>query len=165
MTIAAQTSSRSRPSALSAVVLAGLGGGSVDLVYASCVGLVHGRSILRVWQGVASGWLGKAATDGGLATMALGIATHFGIAICMAATYALVAARVKLLYRRPALCGVGYGLVLYVVMYRIVLPLRFPAVFPRWDGVQSVTDIACHVGIGFVIAILLSRRARRAQRR
>jgi hypothetical protein len=161
MTIAAQTSSRSRPSALSAVVLAGLGGGSVDLVYASCVGLIHGRSILRVWQGVASGWLGKAATDGGLATMALGIATHFGIAICMAATYALVATRAKLLYRRPALCGVGYGLLLYVVMYRIVLPLRFPAVFPRWDGVQSVTDIACHVGIGFVIAILLSRRAAR----
>lgn len=164
MTIAAQTPSRSRPSALSAILLAGLGGGSVDLVYASCVGLIHGRTIMRVWQGVASGWLGKAAADGGLATMALGIVTHFGIAICMAASYALVAARVQLLYRRPVPCGVVYGLLLYVVMYRAVLPLRFPAVFPRWDGVQSVTDIALHVGVGLVIAILLSRRAaRRAQ--
>lgn len=164
MTIAAQTSSDSRPSTLSAIVLAGLGGGSVDLVYASCVGVVHGRSILRVWQGVASGWLGKAAAEGGLASMALGIATHFGIALCMAVAYALVAARVKLLYQRPVLCGIGYGLVLYVVMYRIVLPLRFPAVFPRWDGLQSVTDIASHVGVGLVIAILLSRWAARRTR-
>jgi len=159
MTTAALTSSRSRPSAPSSIVLAGLGGGSIDLVYASCVGLIHGRSIMRVWQGVASGWLGKSASDGGLATMALGIATHFGIAICMAAVYALVAARVPLLYRRPVPCGVAYGLVLYAVMYRIVLPLRFPAVFPRWDGVQSVTDIAAHIGVATVIAVLLARRA------
>ena len=161
MTTAALTSSRSRPSALSAIILAGLGGGSVDLVYASCVGLIHGRTIMRVWQGVASGWLGKAAVEGGLATMALGIATHFGIALCMAAVYALVATRVKLLYQRPVPCGVAYGLVLYVIMYQIVLPLRFPAVFPRWDGVQSVTDIASHVGVGTVIAVLLARRAAR----
>src|SRR5215468_6888223 len=152
MTTAAQTSSRFRPSAPSAVALAGLGGGAVDFVYASSVGLILGRSVMRVWQGVASGWLGKAAADGGLATMALGIVTHFGIAICMAATYALAAARVKLLYQRP----VPYGLLLYVVMYRVVLPLRFPAVFPRWDGVQSLTDIASHIGVGLVIAILLS---------
>ena len=157
----AQIPFRSRPSALSAIALAGLGGGSVDLVYASCVGLIHGRTIMRVWQGVASGWLGKAAADGGVATMALGIATHFGIAICMAAVYALVATRVKLLYRRPVLSGVGYGLVLYLVMYRIVLPLRFPAVFPRWDGIQSVTDIALHIAVALVIAILLSRWAAR----
>jgi hypothetical protein len=156
----AQTSSRSRPGAVPAVVLAGLGGGAVDFVYACCVGLIHGRSIMRVWQGVASGWLGKAAADGGLATMALGMATHFGIAICMAAVYARVAARVPLLHRRPLPCGIAYGLVLYAVMYRIVLPLRFPAVFPRWDGVQSVTDIASHIGVGLVIAVLLARRAR-----
>lgn len=161
MNLTAQTSSRSRPSPLSPIVLAGLGGGAVDFVYACCVGLIHSGSVLRPWRGVASGWLGRAAADGGLATVALGIATHFGIAICMAASYALVAARVRLLYRRPVACGIAYGLVLYVVMYRIVLPLRFPSVFPRWDGLQSVTDIASHVGVGLVIAVMLSRWAAR----
>jgi hypothetical protein len=166
MTTTAQTSYRSRPITLSAVILAGLGGGAVDFIYACCVGLIHGRTIMQVWQSVASGWLGKAAANGGLATMALGIATHFGIAICMAAAYALAAARIPLLYRRPVPCGVAYGLLLYVVMYRIVLPLRFPAGFPRWDGIQSVTDIASHIGVALVIAILLSRRvAGRAQER
>jgi hypothetical protein len=33
MTLAAQTSSSSRPSALSAIVLAGLGGGAVDFIF------------------------------------------------------------------------------------------------------------------------------------
>lgn len=159
-----QVSSRARSGARSAVVLAGLGGGAVDFVYACCVGLIHGRSVMGVWRGVASGWLGKAAADGGVATMALGIATHFGIATAMAAAYALVAARAPLLYRRPVPCGIGYGLVLYAVMYGVVLPLRFPSAFPRWDGVQSATDIASHIGVGLVIAVVLSRRSRQAAR-
>lgn len=154
----AQASSPARPSAISAVVLAGLAGGAVDFVYACVVGMVHGRPVARVWQGVASGWLGKAAAEGGVGATALGIVTHFGIATCMAAAYALAAARVKLLGRRPVPCGVAYGLVLYAVMYLVVLPLRFPAAFPRWDGIQSVTDIASHIGVGLAIALVLSRR-------
>lgn len=156
---AAPASSPARPSLGLAIALAGLAGGAVDFVYACGVGLVHGRSIENVWQGVASGWLGKAAGQGGLATMALGIVTHFGIATCMAAVYALAATRLKALYQRPLLSGAFYGLALYLVMYRVVLPLRFPAVFPRWDGVQSVTDIASHLGVGLAIALVLARLA------
>lgn len=143
-----------------AVVLAGLAGGGVDFVYACAVALVHGRSLLRPWQGVASGWIGKAAGEGGLATAALGVVTHFAIATCMAAAFALVASRLRQLYARPLAAGAVYGLVLYGVMYGLVLPLRFPARFPRWDGVQSLTDIAAHVGVGLAIAAVLSRSAR-----
>jgi len=149
------------------VVTAGLVGGAVDGLYASAMGLAHGRPVAKVWQGVASGWLGKAAGEGGLATVALGLATHFAIATCMAAAYAAVASRFTLLYRRPLACGALYGLVLYAVMYRVVLPLRFPAIFPRWDGWVSVADIASHVGVGLAIAFVLSRAlapARRARR-
>jgi hypothetical protein len=145
-----------------AVVVAGLAGGAVDGVYASLVGLMHGRSVVRVWQGVAGGWLGKSAADGGDASAVLGLATHFGIAICMAAAFALVASRVQALYRRPLLAGAAYGLVLYGIMYRIVLPLRWPVIFPRWDGVQSLTDIASHMGVGLAIAWMLARAARRS---
>ena len=142
------------------VVLAGLAGGLVDFVYASGVGLVHGRTVIKVWQGVAGGWLGPSAGKGGLATAALGIVTHFGIAICFAAAFALAASRIKALYERPWLAGVSYGLVLYGVMYEIVLPLRWPTIFPKWDGVQSLTDIASHIGVGLVISLMLSRAAR-----
>jgi hypothetical protein len=163
MTLTAQTSSRARPSALSTILLAGLGGGAVDFVYASGMAMAHGRPFLRVWQGVASGWLGDAAASGGLASMALGIATHFGIAICMAAAYALVAARAPLLYRRPVACGLAYGVVLYLVMYRVVMPLRWGAALP-WNGLRSVADIASHIGVALVITVVLSRWAARGAR-
>jgi hypothetical protein len=144
-----------------AILAAGLAGGAIDAVYACVVGLTLGRSVMSVWQGVAGGWLGRdAAVAGGIATALLGLATHFGIAICMAAAFALVAGRVRALYRQPLLAGAAYGLVLYGIMYRIVLPLRWPAVFPRWDGVRSLTDIATHIGVGIAIALVLARAAR-----
>ena len=141
------------------IAMAGLTGALVDFLYATTMGAIAGRSPVRVWQGVAGGWLGKAAGDGGLASAGLGLVTHVGIATCMAATYALAATRLPILYRRPALMGALYGVPLYIVMYRIVLPLRWPAVFPKWDGVQSVGDIAAHVGVGLAIALVLSRSA------
>jgi uncharacterized membrane protein YagU involved in acid resistance len=144
------------------VVVAGLAGGAVDVVYASLVQVVLGRPIARAWQGVASGWLGGEAMNGGAATVVLGLVTHFGIAISMAAVFALAASRLRVLYRRPLLAGVIYGLGLYVVMYRIVLPLRFPSIFPRWDGVRSITDILAHIGVALGIALVLSRSERRA---
>ena len=74
---------------LARVVVAGLAGAAVDFVYATTVGVIDGRGPVKVWQGVAGGWIGKAARDGGLASAGLGLATHVGIATCMAAAYAL----------------------------------------------------------------------------
>jgi hypothetical protein len=142
------------------LLLAGLAGGAVDFIYACSVGATKGRSVERVWQGVASGWIGKAARDGGWATSALGMATHFGIAIVMALTYAIGARFLPVLYRHWLACGLVYGFVLYGVMYRIVLALRFPP-GPGWDGWLSVADIASHIGVALAIAYLLSRPAAR----
>lgn len=165
MTAATALAPPSRRSLAQAVVLAGLAGGAVDFVYADGLALVRGRSLLRLWQGVASGWIGKAAVEGGAAAAALGIVTHFGIALCMAAAFALVATRVRQLYERPLAAGAFYGLILYGVMYGVVLPLRFPAIFPRWDGLISLADIATHVGVGLAIAVVLARSARGALNR
>jgi len=159
---AAAASALSRPpgrSLLARIAMAGLAGALIDFVYATAMGAIAGRSPVRVWQGVAGGWLGKAASDGGLASAGLGLVTHVGIATCMAAAYALAAMRLSILYRRPALMGALYGLPLYLVMYRVVLPLRWPAIFPKWDGARSLGDIAAHVGVGLAIALVLSRRA------
>lgn len=160
MTTVTASAPLSRRGRLRPVVLAGLAGGAVDFLYASGLALVRGRSVLGPWQGVASGWIGKAARDGGLAAAALGVVTHFAIAICMAAVFALLAGRLPRLYERPLAAGAVYGLGLYGVMYGLVLPLRFPAAFPRWDGIVSLADIASHVGVGLAVATVLSRFAR-----
>jgi len=142
------------------IVTAGLAGGAVDFIYASSAGAMAGRSIVRVWQGVAGGWLGKATLDGGLASFALGVATHFGIATAMAAAYVLVARRIPVVVRRPLATAPIYGLILYGIMYHLVLPMRWPEVFPRWRGADSALDVLAHVGVALAIAWVASRPAK-----
>lgn len=140
------------------ILIAGTAGGLVNLVYASAKGQMAGQGFARVWQGVASGWVGRdAATEGGAATAALGLATHFGIATAMAAAYVLWARRVPLVARRPYATAPAYGLGLYAVMYLVVLPLRWPGAFPRWRGLESVADVLAHVGVAIAIAGVAAR--------
>jgi len=147
---------------VSRIALTGLAGGAVDLVYATAVGATLGRSFQQVWQGVAGGWLGRQAAELGWASASLGLVTHFGIATAMAAVFALAGSRAPGLYRRPWVTGGLYGLVLYGVMYGLVLPMRWPQVFPKWDGVRSVTDILAHIGVALAIVFVLRGRSRSA---
>ena len=146
--------------ALADIALAGFAGGMVDAVYASAAGAIGHRTPLQVAQSIAGGWLGKATYQDGAASVLLGLVTHFAIATTMALVFALAASRWPALLRRPWLSGALYGLPLYAVMYGVVLPLRWPAVFPRWNGVQSITDGLAHVGVGLAIALVLARRVR-----
>ena len=158
MTAAAPAASPPWQGRVTAILLAGLAGGLVDFLYASAAfGLLKGKPIYKVWQGPASGWLGRQAADGGYASAALGVATHFGIALCMAAVYGLAATKLPVLTRRPLICGALYGLLLYAVMYGMVLPLRFGAPY-HWHGLASVGDVASHLGTGLAMAWTLSRR-------
>lgn len=160
MTAAASpASSQPARAALSRTLVAGLAGGAVDLVYASTMGVLNGGTVARVWQTVASGWIGGAARDGGPASVALGVVTHFGIAACMAAAYAFAAHRWPDLYRRWWLYAPIYGVILYGVMYRVVLPLRWPGA-GAWRGPESLLDVAAHMGLALTTAFVLSRPAR-----
>ena len=78
------TAPRVRSATLPTVVTAGLTGGFVDFVYPSVLALARGRPAESPWRSVASGWIGPAAKEGAW-PVALGIVTHFGIAIVMAA--------------------------------------------------------------------------------
>lgn len=143
------------------ILAGGLAGGFVDFVYPTAMAFAAGKPLTAPWHGVASGWIGPtAARDGGLATAALGVCTHFAIATCMAAVFVLAARRLPVLVRRPLASGVVYGLILYLVMYRVVLPLRWPEAFPNWQGGKSLLDIAAHIGVGLAIAWAASRGER-----
>jgi uncharacterized membrane protein YagU involved in acid resistance len=111
-----------------------------------------------VLQSVASGWQGSAAFEGGFASALLGLATHYGIMAVMAAAFAWVGERFPRLQQWPWRIGLLYGLGLYAVMYGIVLPLRFPQIYPRLNGWVTVTDIAVHMAVGLIIALAFSNR-------
>lgn len=139
------------------ILAAGLAAGIVDFAYASGVAVVSGRPALSPWRAVAAGWMGPAAGQAAVAP-AVGMATHFGIATAMAAVYVLAVRRLPIVKQMPLATAPIYGLGLYGVMYLGVLPLRWPAIFPRWQGVSSILDILAHVAVALAIAAVAGRR-------
>ncbi|MBN8606679.1 MAG: hypothetical protein J0L81_07160 [Caulobacterales bacterium] len=112
--------------ALSATLAGGFIAGVLDILYAFIVygPLSYGMSPLQVLQSVAAGWVGRdASRAGGWETGALGLGTHFLIAIIMAAVFVFAGTKMRALLQRPILWGFLYGLVLYVAMNYVVAPL------------------------------------------
>ena len=142
------------------VLIACLAAGTLDITYACVASFFRGRMPLTVLQTVASGWQGSDAYSGGIPAALLGLITHYAIMLAMVATFFFAATRFDVLHRRPWLVGPIYGLCLYAVMYGIVLPLRFPEIFPRFSGWQTVTDILVHMSAGLIIALIVARNAR-----
>jgi uncharacterized membrane protein YagU involved in acid resistance len=142
------------------VLAGGFLAGALDILYA-CVFWAVKADLppSRIFQSVAAGLLGEASFEGGSATAALGLLLHFFIACTMAVAYYLVARRWPLLVRRPVPMGIAYGLLLYVIMNYVVVPLSAAGSGsrdPLWIGLS----VAVHAFlIGLPIAWFASRAA------
>jgi len=103
----------------------------------------------RIFQGIASGLLGPASFEGGAATALLGLALHFTVACGIVSTYGLASRHVTALRERPWTFGPPYGVVAYVVMNRIVIPLsaigHAPA-FALWPFLNGLLIHALVIG-------------------
>jgi len=84
---------------------------------------MRGVPAMSVFQAIAAGLMGRAAFQGGVSTLLLGLALHLFNATCIVAVYVLVSGKVSLLTRRPLVCGSLYGVIVYGVMNFIVIPL------------------------------------------
>lgn len=159
---------------LSYVLAGGLVAGALDILYAWVFWALKANvAAQRIFQSVAAGLLGDSSFEGGAATAALGLGLHFLIAVSMSVAYFLVARRLPLLWRRPLAAGAAYGLLLYVIMNYVVVPLSAARPGSRdqlWIGL-SIAVHALLIGIPIALltrwAILPSARpadlARRAQ--
>ncbi|MEJ0085038.1 MAG: hypothetical protein WDO72_05125 [Pseudomonadota bacterium] len=109
--------------ALRGILLGGFCAGLADFIYPTARTVLNGGAWTGPWKGVASGLLGKAARDGGLEIVALGVALHFFICLSGAALLYLLASRVKVLPRQWIVLGVLYGVAVLLVMNYVILPL------------------------------------------
>ena len=73
--------------------------------------------------GIAGGLLGPAARNGGAATWILGLFLHFFIACSAAAIYYAGSRKLTYLRDSPIVCGVFFGIAIFLVMNLVVLPL------------------------------------------
>ena len=149
--------------AFRAIFWGGLIAGTLDITYAIVFSLLRsGTSPVRVLQSVASGVLGADSYNRGAASAALGLFFHFLIAFTAAAAYWAASRRLDLLVRAAVVCGVVYGVVIYVVMNYVVIPL---SAFPPRAGPRPllalVTGLLVHM---FLIGLPIALAARRYSR-
>jgi len=75
-------------------------------------------------QAIAAGLLGRsAAFQGGAGTWMLGMLLHFFIAVTAAAIYCLASRKLEFLADHWLVCGLFYGMAVFLVMNLVVLPL------------------------------------------
>jgi len=158
---------RSRPSALRAIVLAGALAGTLDLLFASVVyGYARGGTEEGVLHSIASGWLGRRAFAGGGPTAVLGFFTHYLVATGAAAVFYAASRRFPALLRRPVPAGIVFGAGLYVFMYRVVMPLSAVPFKPSFAPGALLPALGAHVFlIGLPIALCVSRFGRTPEER
>lgn len=74
-------------------------------------------------RAIASGLLGRQALAGGLGMWMLGLFLHYVIAFSAAAIYCVTSRKLSFLREHFIVCGLFYGIAIYLVMNLIVLPL------------------------------------------
>jgi hypothetical protein len=133
--------------------------GTLDILSASVYALIAGRTPVQMLRGVSGAILG-AGKDSAVAPF-VGLALHFAIMTVMAATFVFAARRAPILAARPLSSGIGYGLVTWAVMNLVVLPLRWPALFPQFTALALFEQLFSHIVlVGIPIALVVSRRVR-----
>ena len=146
-----------RPSFVKVIAGAGLLVGTLDILDAIIFFGLRGVSATRILQGIAFGLIGRTSYTMGMRSAALGLLLHFFIATTWAALYLLASRRLPL-SRHPWIYGTLYGILIYVAMNYVVLPLShiglrpLPPLIPLINGVGAL--IVC---IGLPLAFIARR--------
>lgn len=137
--------------------------GTLDILSAVTYALLAGKNPLAVPVGIASAiWPG--AIKAGAPALLVGLLLHFAIMLVMVAVFVTAARKIPWLTTRPFASGVAYGLLLWAVMNLIVLPLRWPALFPHFTAVSLAEQVFSHtVLVGIPLAWMTSRAMQHAQ--
>jgi len=152
-----------RPRALEAILYGGLAVGVLDGLAAVIITILRGGSPARMFQGIASGLIGRASLQGGWATVLLGASLHFLIAFIWTTIFCGASLKLPTLTQRALIWGPIYGVVVYFAMQIIVLPLsaiRKPP-FSFAPPLQTLQGIIVHIlCVGLPIALLARRSAK-----
>ncbi|MBI3677739.1 MAG: hypothetical protein HY243_14110 [Proteobacteria bacterium] len=145
-------------------VAAGLTAAIVEMIFVLPIQAMLGASPLIVFQSIASGALGRAAFTGGLYAASLGVAVHLFVSLVAAAIFVFAASRWDVLIRKPVMSGIIFGVMAYIVMTFVVVPLsaigfRLPKSLPLFLASFGIHLFAFGLPISLASRLLLSRSA------
>ena len=146
-------------SILKPIFIATLVCGTLDILLAVILTLMRGRQPADMLRFVASGPF-PSATDMGASGALLGLVVHYTLMAVMVAVFVLIARSRPALLDKPLVWGLIYGLITYVVMNLIVVPLRFPAAWPP-SSLSISTQLFAHIVlVGWPTAFIARRYLR-----
>jgi hypothetical protein len=138
------------------ILLGGLIAGTLDITAAFVDSGLRGRSPIVVLQAVASGFLGESSFRDGLPSAALGFGSHFLIAFGAATVYYMASRKLKFLLQRPIVCGLLYGVAIYLFMNVVVVPLSAVPFKFSYPPLAVMIGLAVHMlGIGLPISLAI----------
>jgi hypothetical protein len=150
-----------RPRAFDTILYGGLVVGILDGLFALVFyGLILGAQPMRIFQSVASGLLGKASYEGGTQTFLLGLLIHFVVASCIAAVYYVASLKLPVLIHHAVVCGLIYGMLAYLGMNYVVIPLSAIGSRPFSLRLFLPAFIGHALLVGLPIALIARRSAR-----
>jgi hypothetical protein len=138
------------------ILLATLVCGTLDILFSVILTLTRGREPAAMLRYVASGPFPNATEWGGAGSL-IGLAVHFALMAVMVAVFVIAARSFAALLDKPLLWGLVYGLVTYVAMNLVVVPLRFPAAFPP-SALAVATQLFAHIVLVGIPTAFITRR-------
>jgi hypothetical protein len=143
---------------ITAILIGGGIAATLDIIYAIVRNGMSGATPLRVLQSVASGWLGNGAFESGVAGGMLGLGSHYAILFIAAAIYLAATRRVALMQKQPLLCGAIFGVLVYLFMNFVVMPLSAVPFHINYTASKILEGFVFHaVLVGMPIAWAVKR--------
>ena len=157
-----ETPSAPRRTARRAILIGGLIAGALDITTVFVLAGLHGVGPVRIFHGIAEALIGPASQRGGAATAALGLLMHFSIATFWTAVFYFLSRRFPVLVERPLVFGPLYGALVFILMYRVAIPLvlalnalyltEFDPTIPPLRLRQLFVHLVC-VGLPIALAV------------
>jgi len=137
-------------SATATITKAGLLAGTLDILCAFAQFYIRtGKNPPAVLKFIASGVFGKAALAGGTEMALLGLLFHFIIAFTWTIIFFYFYPQISHVSKSKIIAGLLYGVFIYMVMTRIVLPLSNTPTIPfnAWQAVIGIVILMFAVGL------------------
>ena len=152
---------RGRSGVGAAILWGGLIAGAIDISVAAIMTESRGGQPLKMLQGIAYALIGMSAIKGGVGTAALGLVLHFVIAFGAAAAYVLVSRRLSVMVREPVVCGLLYGVPVWLVTNFIIVPMsKIGHALPGTPQSAAIGLMVLMIGVGLPIAWMTRRFAK-----
>lgn len=154
-----------KASPLSTILLAGFVAGTLDIT-AACIQyyINTGKGPGNVLRFVARGALGRSATSGGMTTAMWGLLFHYCIAFIWTIFFFWIYSIIPLLAKNKVVTGLVYGLFVWIIMNRVVVPLSAIPPIPFKLKSAAIAAGIIMVCIGLPIALIVGRYYDREKR-